>query len=110
MHIQIHQSLIRRQLFLGANKKAVYALTLICAFPIIPLGGLMRIYTLNGFLSVISCILAWLLGMVILRLIARYDEDFFIVARRYLRYQKYYPAVTFNSFSKKNPNKRNWNT
>lgn len=108
MHIPIHQSLIKKQLFLGANKKAVYALSFFCALPLFGLGGLIRIYTLNGFISCIACILAWCLGMILLRLIAKYDEDFFIVATRYLKYQKYYPAITFNNFISKKANKRNW--
>jgi type IV secretory pathway TrbD component len=108
MHIPIHQSLIKKQLFLGANKKAVYALSIICALPLCGLGGLLRIYTLSGFISCLFCILTWCLGMILLRLIANYDEDFFIVALRYLKYQKYYPAITFNNFMAKKSTKRNW--
>jgi type IV secretory pathway TrbD component len=108
MQISIHQSLIRKQLFLGANKLAVYALVIICAIPLIPLGGLLRIYTLQGFISFFACVLTWVLGLMLLRLLARYDASFFTVAFRYLKYQKYYPAITSSKFKAKNPNKTNW--
>jgi len=109
MHISIHQSLIRKQLFLGANKKAVYALSVICVLPLIGIGGLFRIYKLTGFISFIACVLTWILGMLLLRLVARYDEEFFAVAWRYLKYQKSYQANTSLSFRKINKFKRrNW--
>jgi type IV secretory pathway TrbD component len=110
MQIPIHPSLIKNQLFLGANKKAVYALSFICTIPLIPAGGLTHIYRLSGFISVLLAIAVWLIGMLILRLIARYDVDFFKIAYGYIRYQKVYAAVTSSKFTCKRSTQRNWNS
>jgi type IV secretory pathway TrbD component len=107
-YIKIHQSLIRKQLILGCEK---IALRYLCA-----LLGVVAYFAIKnmfnsfayGAIALLLVIILWVVGLLFLQILARRDKQFFAILIRYFSYQKFYPAITDDTFVRKSIIRRDW--
>ncbi len=81
--VLIHQSLSRQNLFLGGERDLVMLSALI-AF-LVGVGGFTP-------LSAVTAFIFWLLSLIALRKMAKYDPQLSKVYMSYINYQSFYPA------------------
>jgi type IV secretory pathway TrbD component len=94
LNLKIHPSLTRKQLTQGCEKLAFKYLTAFMACLAIPSGILFNFYRWNNFLALCLLVVLWFFCILILRIFAKNDPDFFSVWLRKNRYNSYYPPKT----------------
>jgi type IV secretory pathway TrbD component len=92
--LKIHPSLTRKQLIYGCEKLAFKYLTALMACLAIPSGILFNFYRWNNFLALCLLLMLWGFCILILRIFAKNDPDFFSIWLRQNRYRRYYPPKT----------------